>query len=98
MEKNLAVLVDDQMTMSQQCLVARMANVILGWIGKSVISRLREVKTCLSRGTPLLSSSEGTSGKFCPILGSSVQERKDVTGGGPVESQEDDETSGASLL
>ncbi|PKU49158.1 rna-directed dna polymerase from mobile element jockey-like [Limosa lapponica baueri] len=43
-EKGLGVLVDNRMTMSQQCaLVAKKANDILGCIKKSVTSRLREV-------------------------------------------------------
>ncbi|PKU42019.1 hypothetical protein llap_7677 [Limosa lapponica baueri] len=43
-EKDLGVLVDNRMTMSQQCtLVAKKANDILGSVKKSVTSRSREV-------------------------------------------------------
>ena len=43
-EKDLEVLVDTKMKMSQKCaLVLKKANEVLGCIGRSVASRLREV-------------------------------------------------------
>lgn len=46
-EKDLGILVDNRLSMNQQCVpVAKKANGILGCIGKSVSSRSREVLLC----------------------------------------------------
>ena len=74
-EKDLDVLVDNRMAVSQQCtLVAKKATGILGCIKKSMTSRSRKVilPLCSALMRPRLDD--------CPVLGSLVKKKKKQPG------------------
>ena len=92
-EKDLGVLADEKLNMSQQCaLTARKANSILGSIRRGVASRERKMTV------PLYCSCESPSGVLCSSLGSAIQERQGAVEEGPEEGHKDDQRAGAPPL
>ena len=92
-EKDLGVLMDSRLAMSQQCaLVAKHTSGILGCIKKSC----QQIKE--GDPPPLLCTGEAASGVLCPVLGFSVQQTQGSLRRSPVEGHKDYEGSGASLF
>ena len=74
-EKDLGVLMDSRLAMSQQCaLVAKHTSGILGCIKKSC----QQIKE--GDPPPLLCTGKATCGVLCPVLGSPVEKNRNLLG------------------
>ena len=84
-EKDLSVLVDNRLAMSQQCiLVAEKENGILGCVKMSVASRLKELIL------PLYYALVRPHVGYCPVLGSPVQKSQGSSRKAPAKGYKDD--------
>ncbi|PKU43076.1 rna-directed dna polymerase from mobile element jockey-like [Limosa lapponica baueri] len=91
-KKDLGVLVDEKLKMSQQCLLAAQKL----HPGPHQKKCGQQVKG--SDSTPLLHSGETPPGVLCPALESSAQEGHGPVGAGPEEGHKDDQRAAGPLL